>query len=91
VAGQPWEGYHAGMGRTLEQIEDEALQLPEESRARLMERLLLSLREKGEPAEEEIVRAWVEEAECRDQEMSSGAEEGVPAEEVFSRIRSSFR
>ena len=56
-----------------------------------MERLLLSLREKGEPDEEEILRAWVEEAERRDQAMANGAEEGVPIEEVFSKIRASFR
>lgn len=79
------------MPRTLEQIEDEVLSLPEESRARLMERLLLSLQGQGTPDDEDIARAWVEEAERRDDEMSSGSEEGLPAEKVFSKLRSSLR
>jgi hypothetical protein len=79
------------MDRTLEQIEDEVLHLPEESRARLMERLLRSFEGQGGPQEDDIARAWVEEAERRDHEMSSGSEEGRPAEEVFSKLRSSLR
>jgi putative addiction module component (TIGR02574 family) len=79
------------MSRTLEQIEDEVLGLPEESRARLMERLLSSFQEEPGSAEEDIARAWVGEAERRDDEMSSGREEGLPAQEVFSKLRSSRR
>jgi Putative addiction module component len=79
------------MARTLEQIENEVLSLPEESRARLMERLLFSLQGQGAPDEEDIARAWVEEAERRDHEMSSGSEEGLPAEKVLSKLRSSLR
>lgn len=76
------------MSRTLEQIADEVLRLPEESRARLMERLLSSFEEQDD---EGIARAWVEEAERRDDEMSSGSEKGLPAQEVFSKLRSSRR
>ncbi|HVT15194.1 MAG TPA: addiction module protein [Thermoanaerobaculia bacterium] len=79
------------MPRTLEQIEDEVLSLPEASRAKLMERLLLSLQGQGTLDEEDTARAWVEEAERRDHEMSSGSEEGLPAEKVFSKLRSSLR
>jgi hypothetical protein len=60
----------------LEQIEDEVLRLPEESRVRLMERLLQSFQEQAGSEEEGIARAWVEEAERRDDEMSSGREGG---------------
>jgi putative addiction module component (TIGR02574 family) len=79
------------MSRTLEQIEDEVLRLPEESRVRLMERLLSSFQEPAGSEEEGIARAWVEEAERRDDEMSSGREEGLPAQEVISKLRSSRR
>jgi putative addiction module component (TIGR02574 family) len=79
------------MSRTLEQIEDEVLRLPEESRARLMERLLSSFQKKAASDEEEIAGAWVAEAERRDDEMSSGREKGLPAQEVFSKLRSSSR
>ncbi|HXO27783.1 MAG TPA: addiction module protein [Thermoanaerobaculia bacterium] len=79
------------MSRTLEQIEDEVLRLPEESRVRIMERLLSSFQEQAGSEEEGIARAWVEEAERRDDEMSSGKEEGLPAQEVISKLRSSRR
>jgi hypothetical protein len=79
------------MARTLEQIEDELLSLSEESRVRLIERLLFSLQRQATPDEEDIARAWVEEAERRDHEMSGGSEEGLPAEKVFSKLRSSLR
>lgn len=79
------------MDRPLEQIEDEVLQLPEESRARLMASLLGSFLGTGGVLDEDIARSWVEEAERRDEEMSSGAEEGIPAEKVFAKIRSSLQ
>lgn len=79
------------MSLTLEQIEDEVLRLPEKSRARLMERLLSSFQEQAGSDEGEIARAWVEEAERRDHEMSSGREEGLPAREVLSKLGSSRR
>ncbi len=79
------------MDRTLEQIEDEVLHLPEESRARLMASLLGSFLGTGGVLDEDIARSWVEEAERRDEEMSSGAEEGIPAEKVFAKIRSSLQ
>ena len=77
------------MTRTLDQIEDEVLQLPEDSRARLMERLLSSF---GRPdGQDDIAQAWVDEAERRDREMSVGEDDGTPAREVFRRLRSSLR
>jgi putative addiction module component (TIGR02574 family) len=76
------------MGRTLDEIEAEALRLPEEDRARLFESLLLSF---DETQEEENARVWAEEAARRDQAMDSGEEPGIPADEVFRRLRSSRR
>jgi putative addiction module component (TIGR02574 family) len=77
------------MGWTLHEIETEVLRLPEEDRARLVERLLLSFEETAQ--EEEIARVWAEEAARRDQAMESGEEPGIPADEVFRRLRSSLR
>lgn len=75
------------MNWTLDEIETEALRLPEEDRARLFESLLLSFDEITH--EEENARVWAEEAARRDQAMESGEEPGIPAEEVFKRLRSS--
>jgi Putative addiction module component len=85
------EEYAHGMSRTLEQIEDEVLRLPEEARVRILERLLLSFQERAGSEEKGITRAWVEEAERRDDEMSSGREEGLPAQEAISKLRASRR
>lgn len=77
------------MSLTLNEIEAEALRLPEEDRARLFESLLRSFDEST--YEEENTRVWAEEAARRDQAMESGEEPGIPAEEVFRRLRSSRR
>jgi putative addiction module component (TIGR02574 family) len=77
------------MSRTLDQIEDEVLSLPEESRAKLMERLLLSFSETEDS--DEIAQAWLDEAERRSREMKSSGDPGIPAEEVFRELRSSLR
>jgi hypothetical protein len=79
------------MSWTLEQIEVEALRLPEESRARLAARLMRSLRPGSGPSDENVAQAWVEEAERRDREMTCGAAPGIPAEAVFAGIRASLK
>ena len=79
------------MTRTLDQLEDEVLHLPEESRARLMERLLSSFQQEPGSDEEHLAQEWVEEAERRDREMSSSSEDGLPAQEVLSKLRSTFQ
>ena len=68
---------------SIQEIEAEILKLPSHERARLAEVLIASLDE-----EDEIARAWCEEAERRDEELRSGSVKGIPAEEVFARIRS---
>jgi putative addiction module component (TIGR02574 family) len=67
---------------SIQELEAEALKLPSHERARLAEALIASLDE-----EDEISTAWADEAERRDAELRSGAVKGVPAEEVFDRIR----
>ena len=77
------------MALTLNEIEAEAMKLSEEERARLFSSLLLSFEESSRDIE--IAQAWAEEAARRDEAMESGEEPGIPAEEVFRKLRSSHR
>jgi len=75
------------MPMTVEQIEAEALQLPEQARAELLGRLMRSLTDT--PAmDQSVIGAWTQEAVRRDEEMESGSVVGIPAEEVFAELRS---
>jgi putative addiction module component (TIGR02574 family) len=74
------------MAHSLADIEDDALQLSEEDRARLAVRLLASLEdEAGSP--EEIEKLWVAEAERRFRELRDGVVQGIPARDVFAQLR----
>jgi putative addiction module component (TIGR02574 family) len=74
------------MAQCLADIEDDALKLSEEDRARLAVRLLASLEEEVE-SPEEIEKLWVAEAERRFQELRDGVVQGVPARDVFVQLR----
>ena len=74
------------MAHSLLEVEDHALQLPPEDRARLAVRLLASLEESAESAEE-IETLWIAEAARRFQELRGGAVQGIPAREVFAELR----
>jgi len=78
------------MGMTLDQIEAEALTLPEESRAKLIGMLLLSF-ENASQGDDEVAHVWAEEAERRDEEMERSGEQGVAAEVVFHRLGSRLK
>lgn len=71
---------------SVQELEAEVLRLPSHERARLAEVLIASLDE-----EDEISRAWADEAERRYEELRSGAVKSIPAEEVFARVRSRLR
>ncbi|HET6763692.1 MAG TPA: addiction module protein [Longimicrobiaceae bacterium] len=71
---------------SVNEVEAEALKLPSTERARLAEVLIASLDE-----EDEIARAWADEAERRYERMRTGAVTGIPAEDVFARIRAKLR
>ncbi len=73
------------MSLPLEKVAEEALSLPEESRAELMARLLRSFDRAG-TASTAPAATWLDEAERRDEEMSKGTDPGTPAEEVFRRL-----
>ena len=69
----------------LQKIEDEALLLPREERAQLIQRLVLSLES---PSTEELRSDWLQEARRRAAEIDNGSIQAVPAEEVMKRARS---
>lgn len=63
------------------------MKLAVEDRARLAERLILSL---DAPSEEENLLLWVEEAERRLQELRSGQAKERSAREVFRRAKAAL-
>ena len=69
---------------TLDQLADEAMQLPAASRAELAERLVQSLDAKDN---EEIQQAWAAEAIRRRDEVRSGRVQPIPGDEVIAEVR----
>jgi putative addiction module component (TIGR02574 family) len=78
------------MAHSLAEIEDDALRLPPEDRARLAVQLLASL-EGDVESPEEIEKLWLAEAERRFRELRDGVVEGIPAGEVFAQLRTKLR
>lgn len=72
------------MPLTLNQVADEAMQLPPASRALLAERMVESL-DVGE--RDEIQRVWAAEAIRRRDDLRSGRVQPVPGEEVLAEVR----
>lgn len=70
------------IGSPLEDIEAAALQLAPGDRAHLAERLLASLDE-----DDEILAAWVAEAERRGDAFDRGEMEAIDVDEVLARAR----
>ena len=72
------------MAMNDEQLEAEIMKLDLDARARLAEKLILSL---DAPSDEENLRLWVAEAERRLRDLREGKAKEIPAEEVFRRAR----
>ena len=68
---------------TKNELINEAISLPVELRAQLIEKLLKSLN----PLQDEIDRLWAIEAERRVAEIETGQVQTVPGEEVFEKLR----
>jgi putative addiction module component (TIGR02574 family) len=68
----------------IESIEREALHLPTSDRAKLAQRLLLSL---DDLTEAELDQLWLDEAERRACEIDQGLVNLIPAEEVSRKAR----
>lgn len=75
---------------TLEQLEAEVLALPRDSQVILLARLLEQLGQ-DLPIDDEIANVWVNEAESRDESLNTDQAAGVPAENVFRRVRASLQ
>jgi putative addiction module component (TIGR02574 family) len=69
----------------VEKVLQEALALPSEDRARLLEALQESL----EP-DEEWGKAWAAEVARRAKDLDDGRTRAIPAEEVFAKLRARF-
>jgi putative addiction module component (TIGR02574 family) len=69
-------------------VEHEALRLPPEKRAKLAQKLLLSL---DTLSEEELEQAWLVEADRRARELDRGEIQPIPAEEVRRKARALLR
>jgi putative addiction module component (TIGR02574 family) len=67
---------------TTDELLNEAISLPVELRAQLVDALLRSLN----PAQAEIDELWAAEAERRIDEIDAGQAELIPGEEVFARL-----
>ena len=69
-------------------VEQEALLLPQEARAKLAQKLLLSL---DTLSDEESKQAWLVEADRRARELDNGNVQPISAEEVRRKARSLLR
>lgn len=72
----------------LKAVEHEALRLPLEERAKLAQKLLLSL---DTLTEEEVEQAWLIEADRRARELDRGDIQPVSADEVRRKARALLR
>ena len=75
------------ISRSIEDLEQAALQLEPDARLKLMRALVDSL---GQLSEKEIDQLWLDEAERRDLELDSARTSAVSGEEVFRRIRALY-
>jgi putative addiction module component (TIGR02574 family) len=69
-------------------VEQEALSLSQEDRAKLAQKLLLSL---DAPSEEESKQTWLVEADRRARELDNGDVQPVSADEVRRKARALLR
>ena len=75
------------MSLNLEELETKVLNLSLEERARLAEKLILSL---DAPSEEENLHLWVVEAEKRLKALREGKAKEIPADKAFRRARAAI-
>ncbi|HEC13400.1 MAG TPA: addiction module protein [Acidiferrobacteraceae bacterium] len=76
------------MATLEEKVLDEALLLPNDRRAALVDQLLRSL---NLPTGEDLDRLWAEEAERRLREIRAGEVEPVSGEQVREEVRKRFK
>ena len=74
------------MATANEEILQQLLALPVETRAAIADKLLESI----DPPDERNQRLWAEEAERRITAFERGEMEAVPGDEVFAKLRAKF-
>jgi len=72
------------MARAIERIEEEIRSLSAAEKVELLRALIAEL---DAPADAEVERAWLEEAQRRHREMIEGKVKGVPGERVFENLK----
>ncbi|HEX7093551.1 MAG TPA: addiction module protein [Nitrospiraceae bacterium] len=72
------------MAMNDEQLDAEIMKLDLDARARLAEKLILSL---DVPSDKENLHLWIVEAERRLRDLREGRAKEIPAEEMFRRAR----
>ncbi len=76
------------MARAISEIEQEIRGLDRSEQERLLRALLEEL---DGPADLDADRAWLDEVRRRSAEFDAGMVKGVPAEEVFERVRARLK
>ena len=69
-------------------VEREALRMPPEDRAKLAQKLLLSL---DALSEEELEQTWLIEADRRARQLDRGESQPIPADEIRRKARALLR
>jgi putative addiction module component (TIGR02574 family) len=76
------------MARAVTEIEKEIRALKPDDQEQLLRALLEEL---DGPADPDVERAWLAEAQRRSQELDSGVVETIPADEVFAKARAELK
>ena len=76
------------MSHPLEKIEEEIRSLSAAEKIELLRSLIAEL---DAPADTDVERAWLEEAQRRQRELVEGKVKGIPGERVFEKLRSRLR
>ena len=76
------------MAYPIEKIEEEIRSLSAAEKLELLRSLIAEL---DAPADTDVERAWLEEAQRRHRELVEGKVKGIPGERVFEKLRSRLR
>jgi len=76
------------MAKTIEDIENEIRSLSTDDRMHLLRDLIADL---DGSMDEDVEKAWLEEAERRYKQLKEGKVELIPAEEVFAQARARLK
>jgi putative addiction module component (TIGR02574 family) len=76
------------MANLARELESKVLKLPRGERARLAQRLILSL---DQEVDADVEKLWLQEAERRLGELKSGKVAGIPAPKVIRKARATIR